>query len=348
MKSNSTVDPHRQTIGIDVSADQLQVQLGQTGAGGRSRYGSDSCFSNTAEGYRQLWQWARQQSQKSAELWFIMEATGVYYESLAYFLHKHSAKVCVLVPHRAKHYAKSLPMKSKTDAIDAEILARYGLERQPRRWQPGAQRLRKIKLLLREREQLKDQRSQLKSRIHAARRAWQYPEAAIQRLNDHVKIINEYLADNQDQLDRLWSGEQQLAEATDRIAGVDGIGPQTVLKIVAETNGFALINNRNQLASYSGLDVVLDQSGARRGGTKISKQGNAHIRRALYMPALSAIQHNRALKAFYQRLVERHPDRKKMAVVAVMRKLLLLIYGLWKSGQEYDPQYHYQQITKPS
>lgn len=266
MKSNSTVDPHRQTIGIDVSADQLQVQLGQTGAGGRSRYGSDSCFSNTAEGYRQLWQWARQQSQKSAELWFIMEATGVYYESLAYFLHKHSAKVCVLVPHRAKHYAKSLPMKSKTDAIDAEILARYGLERQPRRWQPGAQRLRKIKLLLREREQLKDQRSQLKSRIHAARRAWQYPEAAIQRLNDHVKIINEYLADNQDQLDRLWSGEQQLAEATDRIAGVDGIGPQTVLKIVAETNGFALINNRNQLASYSGLDVVLDQSGARRGG----------------------------------------------------------------------------------
>ncbi|MDR8394683.1 IS110 family transposase, partial [Aliifodinibius sp. S!AR15-10] len=99
-----------------------------------------------------------------------------------------------------------------------------------------------------------------------------------------------------------------MADPIRRIGQITGLSNQSVLQVVAETNGFALIRNRNQLASYAGLDVVLDQSGQRQGTSKISKQGNAHIRRALYMPAVSASQHNRALRVFYQRLVAKHPD----------------------------------------
>lgn len=340
---NSTIS--KQSIGIDVSADSLQVRVGRKSTREQRQYPAGGCFANTPRGFRKLHEWVSQRTADSAEAWFIMEATGVYYEGIAYFLHERGANVCVLVPTRAKHYAKSLPVKSKTDAIDARILARYGLERCPRRWQPASRRLRQIKLLLRERDQLKDQYSRLKSRQHAARHRWHYPQSSRERLQQRLDRIKEDLQAISQEVDELWKTDQPLCEAIERISGIKGVSEHTVLQVVAETHGFALITNRNQLASYSGLDVVLDESGHRQGATKISKQGNGHIRRSLYMPALSAIQYNPALKAFYQRLIANHPDHKKIAVTAVMRKLLLLIYSLWKSGQTYNPQFHYQQIT---
>lgn len=345
MKTFRPQDIHARSVGIDVSAESLQVRLGMVSTNRKTRYSRSQQFPNTEQGFRQMLKWVRSEGPLQ-QWWFIMEATGVYYEHLAYYLHQAGLSVCVLVAHRAKHYAKSLPVKSKTDAIDARLLARYGLERQPEPWQPASSRLRTIKTLLRERQQLQTQHTRLTNRRHAARRAWGHPESSLRRLDEQITRITEYIDQINQQLEALWQTEQALAEPISRIAEVAGLGTQSVLQVVAETNGFALIGNRNQLASYVGLDVMLDQSGKRQGTSKISKKGNTHIRQALYMPAVCASQHNRALRAFYQRLVERHPDRKKVALVAVMRKILLLIYSLWKSGQEYDPEFHYQQITK--
>lgn len=325
----------QQSVGIDVSSETLEVRLGTRSTDRQLTYTPCRRFPNTQQGFSNLLEWLQPPTELS-ELWFIMEATGVYYEELAYFLDQKGLQVCVLVARRAKNYAKSLPIKSKTDAIDARLLARYGLERQPRRWQPPSQLLRQIKALLRERGQLKKQRTQLKNQRHAARRAWNHPESSLRRLTDHIRQIEDYIS----QINR------QLAEPIRRIGKITGVGRETVLQVIAETNGFALTTNRNQLASYAGLDVVLEQSGTRQGATKISKQGNVHIRRALYMPALAASQHNRVLRACYKRLLQRHPNHKKIALVAVMRKLLLLIYSLWKSGQAYDEKFHYQQITQ--
>ena len=323
----------------------LEVRLGAISTQDQMEFSSSNSFSNSKQGFHRLLEWIQAHVDVLEKVWFIMEATGVYYEELAYFLHEAGCQVYVLVANRAKHYAQSLPVKSKTDAIDARILARYGLERSPRAWDPVSEQLRRIKLFLRERHQLKKQRTQLKNRLHAARQRWQHPDSSLQRLVDHIERINDYLRQIGQQLERLWRSDRQLAEPIKRIAQVGGVGTKTVLEVIAETNGFALINNRNQLASYAGLDVVLDQSGKRVGATKISKQGNAHIRRVVYMPAVCASRHNRALKAFYERLVAKHSDRKKIALVAVMRKLLLLIYSLWKSGQEYNPEFHYRQIS---
>lgn len=345
MNSVDSQDLHSQSVGIDVAKETLEVRLGADTSDRQYEFTRPKRFSNTKEGFRKMVQWV-QAKKKADRCWFIMEATGVYYEQLAYFLHQQDLQVCVLVPNRVHHWAKSLPIKSKTDAIDARLLARYGLERRPQRWHPGSQRLRQIKALLRERGQLQQQRTQLINRRHAAHRAWDHPESSLRRLTDHIEQIDDYIQQITQQLDQLWQSEEALAEPIRRISQITGLGRESVLQVVAETNGFALIRNRNQLASYAGLDVVLDQSGNRRGATKISKQGNARIRRALYMPALCASQHNRALRAFYKRLVERHPDRKKVALVGVMRKLLLLIYSLWKSGQRYDPEFHYRQITE--
>lgn len=332
--------------GIDVSKKTIEAEFGTKTTGDQFSFSRSRSFPNSEAGFEELLEWISRKTEATDQVWFIIEATGVYYEELAWFLHNHGRKVCLLVATRAKHYAKSLPVKSKTDSIDAGILARYGLERAPRRWRPPSGKLRTIKALLRERAALQKERTRVANRLHAAQTAWNHPEATIRRLKDHIDYIDRQVAAIEKQLESLWTAEQDLAEPVARIGKVQGLKPLTILTVIAETNGFACEPNRNQLTSYSGLDVALDDSGQYSGPTSISKHGNAHIRRALYMPALSASQHNRALETFYERLVDNSDDQKQKAIVAVMRKLLLLIHSLWKSGQEYDADFHYQQITK--
>ncbi|NJX16964.1 transposase, partial [Tamlana crocina] len=114
-------------------------------------------------------------------------------------------------------------------------------------------------------------------------------------------------------------------------------------KVIAETNGFLLFNSIRQLVSYAGLDVIQDESGQYKGKSRLSKKGNAHLRAALYMPAVTAATHNENLNKFYSRLNEKF-NYKKQSLVAVMRKLLVLIYTLWKSGEDYNQNYQWTGI----
>lgn len=335
------------SVGVDVSCETFEAEFGTKTITDQFSFSRSRSFPNSEAGFEQLLKWVSRKTEATDQVWFIIEATGVYYEELAWFLDSAGQKVCLLVATRASHYADSLPIKSKTDSIDAEILARYGLERAPQRWQPPSEKLRTIKALLRERVALQDERTRLGNRLHAGQTSWNHPQATINRLQDHISYIDHNLQAIEQQLDQLWTADEVLEESITRITEVNGLKPLTILTIIAETNGFAINPNRNQLTSYCGLDVVLNDSGQHSGATSISKHGNAHIRRALYMPAVAASQHNRALRAFYGRLTEKYSDdEKQKAIVGVMRKLLLLIHSLWKSGQDYDPDYHYQQITK--
>lgn len=346
MKNSNYTPTRKQSIGIDVASTSLEVWYATAHGAGAINFSSSRSFANSGKGFESLLEWAGQQSTPGQPIWFIMEATGRYYERLAWFLYQRNQSVCVLVPHRAKHYAQSLPKASKTDAMDARKLARYGLERRPTPWQPGHPQLRQIKQLLRERSNWEDDRTRLSNRIHAARQAYQHPESSIQRWQQEMHRMTKHITRIEQEVEEWLQQMPQIAEKVYRIAEVKGLAWMSVLITVCETNGFALIKNRQQLASFAGLDVVLDESGHKKGATKISKQGNAYIRRALYMPVLSAIQHNRALKTFYERIAQKNPNNKQIAVIAVLRKMVLLIYSLWKSGQEYDPEFHYQQITK--
>ncbi|MGK7370390.1 MAG: IS110 family transposase [Candidatus Halalkalibacterium sp. M3_1C_030] len=347
MKNTTPETICKWATGIDVSKDTIEAEFGTKTIGDDFVFSQSRSFSNSPSGFTNLIEWVSGHTEATDQVWFIIEATGVYYEELAWFLHHQGRKVCLLVATRANHYAESLPVKTKTDPVDARILTRYGLERAPRRWQPPSGKLRTIKALLRERAALKKEQTRLTNRLHAARTAYNHPESIIRRLEDHIAYIDRHVADIEAQLEALWTTDQNLADPLTRIAEINGLRPLTILTVIAETNGFACRPNRNQLVSYSGLDVVLDDSGQHSGPTSISKHGNAHIRRALYMPAVAASQHNRALRAFYGRLIEKFgDDQKQKAIVAVMRKLLLLIHSLWKSGQKYDPDFHYQQIIK--
>ena len=108
---------------------------------------------------------------------------------------------------------------------------------------------------------------------------------------------------------------------------------------MAETNGFVLVENERQLTSYAGLDVVQRQSGLSAPATRISRRGNVRLRTALYLPAVSSLRYNPQQMAFCARLRARQPSGKP-GVIAVMRKLLVLCYSLWKNDCAYDPYYH--------
>ena len=130
--------------------------------------------------------------------------------------------------------------------------------------------------------------------------------------------------------------DKELEARVKRIATTKGIRVGTVTCIVAEMQGFHFISNRKQLTSFAGLDVKAKQSGKDDLKHHITKKGNAHIRAALYMPALSAAHCNRQMAQAYGRICDKHPDAKMIGVTAIVRKMLLLVYSLWRSGEAYD------------
>ena len=119
---------------------------------------------------------------------------------------------------------------------------------------------------------------------------------------------------------------------------IPAVGLVSAVTVLAETQGFHMISNRKQLASFAGLDAKARESGTQNPRRRLSKQGNVRIRGALYMPALVAASKNPELKADYENIVQRNLSRKKVAVIAVERKLLLLMYTLWKKGEDYKEQ----------
>ena len=135
-------------------------------------------------------------------------------------------------------------------------------------------------------------------------------------------------------------GDGLLKERTNKINKIKGVSILTIATLIAETNGFYLFKDHRQLVSYSGYDVIENQSGKTKGKTRISKKGNSHIRRCLHMPAFNVVRYNQgAFKPLYERVFERN-NLKMQGYVAVQRKLLVLIYTLWKNNSEFDPDYH--------
>jgi transposase len=272
-------------------------------------------------------------------LWFVVEATGVYYEELAYYLSAQQQALSVLLPHKVKHVARSTEQKSKTDALDARLLCRLGLERQLPAWQPLTPAMRPLRSLTRERAALRTQAAQAKNRAHAYAHSYEPDPLALQRLQQRQALFEAQMAEMDAQTAAVGAATPELARQLAHLPSVPGIGLTTAVTIVAETSGFALVENERQLASYAGLDVVQRQSGNLARPTAISRRGNARLRTALYLPAVSSLRDNEQQKAFYARLRARSPNGK-VGVIAVMRKLLLLSYSLCKNDQPYDPHYH--------
>jgi transposase len=329
----------KQTVGIDVSYKTFDARFGTINTQQQITLSPSKSFKNSLAGFKLFLRWLKKYIlSDDIPLVFVMEATGVYYEHLAHFLFQHKYQVAVILPNKIRNYAKSLESKSKTDPLDAAVITRFGLERLLTLWNPPSENMKTLRDLCREYHCLKANCTQIKNQLHALKSSFKPHRESFKRKTLLLKFLQRQIVLIQKELRALVKTEPDLAQRLKNIKTAKGLGDMTILTVLSETRCFELVSNQKQLTSYAGLDIVFNDSGLKKGRTSISKKGNTFIRKALFMPALSACRANPQMKQLYQRLVSKGKN-KKLAIIAVARKLLLLIYTLWKSNSPYIPDY---------
>lgn len=324
-------------VGIDISKDSFEVCIKQL-KDERSVIKATRSFQNDYPGFEKLLSWTLS---KVSNPIFVMETTGVYHEDLTHFLYDNDQKVSVVLANKMKHFAKSLNMKTKTDKADAQMIAQYGLERQLEWWKPMMSQMKNLRDLCRERLSLKKDLVRCKCQIHGLKHAHSTLDVVLELKEQQIEFLDKNIQIIESEIVRLTEEDKEFNRRVKNIETIKGLRLLTIVTVLCETNGFTQFNNIRQVVSYAGLDIAERQSGLFKGKTRISKKGNARIRECLYMPALSATSYNAPIKALYERVVERNPTIKRKGVIAGMRKLLILIFVLWKKNEAYNAQYQW-------
>jgi transposase len=327
----------KQCVGIDISKDDFSVCFCVLTSELTLRIKGSRSFKNDATGFSKFHDWFTSKQEIDYPLFLTMEATGVYYESLAYYLDGLDLFVQVVLPNQAKKFGQSLGVKSKTDKIDARILAQMGLERPLPRWKPLSAHFRELKGLTRERDAIITERTVAKNQLHAYCYQGIPAENSIERCHAHIEFLNQQIQSIEKEIKDIVGKDAPLKQRMEYVLSIKGVGYWSAITVISETNGFASIQSIKQLVSYAGLDVRLSESGKWKGKSKISKRGNKHIRKSLYFPALSKIAHDPATNRYYER-IKSNKGVSMIAAVAVQRKLLGLMYTLWNKQQMFSPQ----------
>lgn len=330
----------KQVAGIDVSKAELVVSIGRLKEEDLSIeiYGY-KVFANTAKGFKELSEWVKKKAKAEIPVKFVMEATGVYHESLAYYLTDQNEQVSIVMPSKMSNYQKTLEIKTITDKTSSEVIASFGLEKNVPLWKKPKKIYRDIRQLTRERDQLMAQRTELKNQLHAEQSEAFPNDSSIARIKERISLHNRQEKEIMQEISAYINQDEQVRNLTVLLGSIPGIGLLTAAIILAETSGFDLIGSRKQLTSYAGLDVKEKESGTSvKSKPKISKKGNRYLRKAMHFPALTAIRHDERFKAIFARLVAKHGIKMK-ATVAVQRKLLELAYTIYKTNKPYDKEY---------
>lgn len=332
----------RQNSGIDMAKDKFDASFTTIDDKQNIHHERVKTFKNNLSGFEEFYNWILKY-QQDISMHFTMEATGVYYESLAYFLVEKGEIVSVLLPNTVKKFGESLNIKSKTDKIDAKIIGQMGVERKLPQWTVTTPIFRDLKTLTRERQNLVEMRTMLKNQLHAENHTAHPHGPTITRITNHIKYINKQISGIKKNIEKRVKKDEEVSEKIKKVTTIPGIGFYTVVTVAAETQGFAIFTSMRQLNSFAGYDIQLRESGKFKGKTRISKKGNSHIRRAMYMPSIGAKRYSKTYNKFYERLNERKQNGL-ITGTAVQRKLLGLIYTLWKNDTVYIDNYQEEML----
>jgi transposase len=329
----------KQCVGIDCGLKELVVAYGVMDENFDVKILSNFQFKNNPEGFKKLLAWSKKLNPQNLNLTYVIEATGVYHEQASLYLHEQSCKVSVLLPNRAKAFLKTLSVKTVNDKVSAQMLAQMGLEKKLDPWQPPQKMYNELKQLIRERDQLIGEQTQVKNQLHAETSGAWPNKQSIKRMHQRIRFLAKQIEQIEKEIRLIVEQHAWLNEKIKKVCTIKGIRLITAVTVIAETNGFNLIRNKKQLVSYAGLDVITKDSGISiKSKPRISRKGNKYLRKCLHLPALSAIRSSDMMKALFVRLVSKHGIKMK-AAVAVQRKLLELIYVLWKKDEVFDPAY---------
>ncbi|HKM80014.1 MAG TPA: IS110 family transposase [Candidatus Acidoferrum sp.] len=317
------------TCGIEISAKELVVRL---------RRGEDleplRNFTNTPEGHLAILRYLRRAGRVVR---VCMESTGLYGLDLALALSgQEGIEVMVANPRAVRHFAQAMMKRSKNDQIDAGVLEQFAAHMPFRSWQRPSPTALALHALARRLRELVEMQTAEKNRQHAAGLSQAIPAVVRRDLARSLRAQERAIERLTRQARKLIAQDPQLTERFELLDSVPGIGETSAVQLLGELGALAPDLDARQWVAYAGLDPREYTSGTSvHKKPRISKAGNKHLRHALFMPALVAVQHDPHLRAFYQHLLARGKV-KMQALVAVMRKLLHALHAMFKTHQRYD------------
>jgi len=312
-------------LGIDIAKATYQVTLL---IGDKAQRGE---FENRSKDFPRLARWLEKRG--VSQVHACLEATGRYGDDLARYLHDAGHLVSVVNPLRIKAFARSRLTRNKTDPLDADLIARFCQSQTPSLWTPPAPELLELREIQHHYDTLQDARTQTLNRLGAGL----HSVVVKAQLEAQLHLLDQQLADLKQQMDNHLDQYPDLKAQRDLLETIPGIGRLTATKLVAED--LRRFEDARAVAAYAGLTPRNGVSGTSvHYRPRMSKVGSPALRRTLYMPAVSAQRHNEVIRQFTERLAAR--GKCPMTVLgAAMHKLLVLAYGVLKSGVPFDPDY---------
>jgi transposase len=315
-------------LGLDVA--KLKFNACLIRQDGRLRH---RVFTNNETGFSQLSAWLTKND--ATQVHACLEATGTYAGALATHLYEAGQVVSILNPAAIKAYAQSVLSRTKTDRVDASLIAGFCAERRPAAWHPPAPEVRELQALVRRLEALTEMRTAEANRLSSG--------VTVEAVRTSVEEMIAHLDEQLRRTERLIRGHidnhPALKRQRELLDSIPGIGEATAAALLAEVPDIKQYRSARQVAAFAGLVPRERQSGSSvRGRVRLSKIGNSRLRRALYFPAITALR----CSPFFQQWAEglRQRGKSKMSVIgAAMRKLIHLAYGVLKTGQPFDPQW---------
>jgi transposase len=321
-------------VGIDVSAKTFTVVIDH---GGTRTEAFD--LSNDAKGHQEL---IRMATKNGFQARVVLEATGVYSLDLALALHRAKrVEVMVANPRAIGQFAGAYMRRSKTDSLDANIIVEFAMRMDFEPWNPPEAHSFDLRAISRRIEGITKMATQEKNRLHAATSFDEMSDIVRNDIEVNIRHLERRIERMREQARELIAEHPDLERAFLHITSVKGIAEAAGIQILAELSVLPVDMDVRQWVAHAGLDPRVFQSGTSvNKAARISRQGNVHIRRALFMPALVAAQYEPHVKAFYEKLLGRGKT-KMQANVAVMRKLLHAIHGMLKHDRDFEGEKFY-------
>lgn len=308
-------------LGIDVAKKKLDVHLITDGTVLTKK------FDNNVKGARLLEGWLRSLKMERAHI--CLEATGTYSEMVAEFLYEKGYRVSVVNPSMIEAFARTELKRNKTDAADARTIAQFCLEKDPNDWHPLPPEIKQLQALSRRIEVLERMLLAEHNRLETAPKTVQPSvNRVIIDLEKEIENVRQLIKDHID-------NNPDLKEQSKLLQSIPGIGEKTASLLLGEIE-FRSFSSARALAAHAGVTPRRYQSGTSLNRTRLSKIGNGRIRKALYFPAIVAVQYNQVIKLFAQRL--RENGKTPMQIIgAAMRKLIHIAFGVIKNNRPFEP-----------
>jgi transposase len=314
-------------LGIDVSKAKLDCAL-------RLPNGKFRCkaVANNAEGHAALVAWLARH--EAVDVHVCMEATGVYWEDIAQSLSTLGFAVSVVNPAQIKAYGASRLARTKTDAVDARLIADFCAERNPPAWQPLSDAELALRALVLRLDALQAMRTQESNRLDVSR------DAVRQGIQEHLDWLDQQIKSVAKAINDHIDANPGMKEKKALLDSIPGLGERTIAVLLAFFSDPSRFDNGRQVAAFAGLDPRQHESGSSvKGKPRLSKVGHAFLRKALYMPAMVTLYKTDWGKRFRDRLAAAGKPAK-LIIGAMMRKLLQVAFGVLKSEKKFDPALH--------